>query len=60
MARRIAALFGFVILIALAVTLLWRVYEHHHADDPYEREEPVSVRLDAPRPSFVKFADRLS
>jgi len=60
MARRIAAVLGFVILIALAVTLLWRVYEHHHADDPYEREEPVSVRLDASRPSCVKFAGRLS
>jgi len=58
--RRLASLLGFAILIALAVTLLWRVYLHHQATDPYERDEPVSVRLDAPRPSFVKIAIRLS
>jgi hypothetical protein len=64
MTRRIAALAGIVVVIALALTLLWRVYLHHEQADPYAREEPVTVRLDAPlngpAAKFVKFANDLS
>ncbi len=59
-ARRIAALLGFLALVVLALTLLWRVYVHHHQTDPYDREEAVTVRLDVSGPSDVKFASRLS
>lgn len=59
-ARRIAALLGFFALLLLALTLLWRVYVHHHQADPYEREEAVTVRLDVRDPAHVKFAIRLS
>lgn len=44
-ARRIASLAGIVVLIALALTLLWRVYLHHEQADPYDRDEPVTVEL---------------
>lgn len=37
---------GFLIVLALAMTLLYRVYRHHTAVDPYEQEEPAVVRLD--------------
>lgn len=60
MARRIAALLGFFALVLLALTLLWRVYVHHHQADPYEREEAVTVRMDVPVSIHVKFASRLS
>jgi len=59
-ARRIAALAGIVLLLALALSLLWRVYLHHRQANPYEREEPVTVRLDAPSSTFVKIANDLS
>jgi hypothetical protein len=45
-ARRIASLAGILVLIALALTLLWRVYLHHQQADPYDRDEPVTVELD--------------
>lgn len=37
---------GFLLVLALAVTLLYRVYQHHTAVDPYEQDEPAVVRLD--------------
>jgi hypothetical protein len=58
--RRIASLAGMVVLIALALTLLWRVYLHHQQADPYDRDEPVTVDLDVHRRSSVKFAKYLS
>ena len=57
--RRIASLAGIVVLIALALTLLWRVYLHHQQADPYDRDEPVTVELDGGRRSSVKFAEYL-
>lgn len=59
MARRLAALLGFLALVLLALTLLWRVYVHHHQTDPYDREEAVTVRLDASGANDVKFASQL-
>lgn len=59
-ARRIAALLGFLALLVLALTLLWRVYVHHRQTDPYDREEAVTVRLDVSGTSDVKFARQLS
>ena len=59
-ARRLAALFAFFVLIALAVTLLWRVYVHHDQSDPYDREDGVTVRLDVPAGRSVNFAGELS
>jgi hypothetical protein len=58
--RRIASLAGMVVLIALALTLLWRVYLHHQQADPYDRDEPVTVDLDVPWRNSVKFAKYLS
>ncbi len=63
--RRIAALAGFILLIALAVTLLWRVYVHHVQADPYERDEAVTVRLESTAPAanvtqLAKFTARMS
>ena len=46
--RRAVALLAFFALIAIALTLLWRVYLHHSQADPYEREEAVTVRVDVP------------
>ncbi|HEX8618090.1 MAG TPA: hypothetical protein VF911_10940 [Thermoanaerobaculia bacterium] len=46
MTRRIFALFGFFLVLALAVTLLYRVYLHHTQAEPYEDETAV-VRLEA-------------
>jgi uncharacterized membrane protein YqjE len=43
--RRLAALLGLVVLVILAVALFWRVYRHHHAADPYLREEATTVEL---------------
>ena len=49
MARRIAALFGFIAVIVLALTLLYRVYLHHSQAEPYvDEDEGAIVRLDAP------------
>jgi hypothetical protein len=59
-ARRLAAMIAFFALIALAVTLLWRVYVHHNQADPYEREDAVTVRLDASFATSVKFTSDLS
>ncbi|HEV7240429.1 MAG TPA: hypothetical protein VGQ36_14410 [Thermoanaerobaculia bacterium] len=58
-ARRIAALFLFFALIALAATLFWRVYLHHDQTDPYDRERAVTVRMDGPDSTNVKIASRL-
>lgn len=43
-------------LIALALTLLWRVYLHHNQADPYEREEAVTVQLLTPSKNYDAFA----
>jgi hypothetical protein len=45
MTRRLLATIGLVVLLALAMTLLWRVYVHHTRAEPYERDEPVIVSL---------------
>ena len=37
MARRIGAIFGMVVVIALALTLVWRVHLHH-AESPNGHE----------------------
>ena len=36
MARRIAALVGFVAVVVLALTFLYRVYIHHTRTAPYD------------------------
>lgn len=59
-ARRVASLIGILVLLALALTLLCQFYVHHDQAGPYEGDEPVSVRLDAPARQDVKFASRLS
>lgn len=59
-ARRIAALLGFLALVLLALTLFWRVYVHHNQADPYDREQAVTVRMDDPGSRIVKIATRLS
>lgn len=51
MGRRVAAMFGLVIVIALALTLLYRVYVHHTHADPYVGEGDGSVVLLDARPS---------
>ena len=56
MLRRIASLAGIIVLIALALTLLWRVYLHHNQADPYEREEAVTVELFTPSKNYGRFA----
>ena len=43
--RRLMALFGIVVLLALASALLWRVYVHHTNAEPYESDEPAVVEL---------------
>lgn len=61
MARRLSSFLGIMILLALALTLLWQVYDHHRQADPYERDaEPISVPLDTSAGQAVKFAYRLS
>lgn len=48
MIRRIAAMFGLVVVIALALTLLYRVYIHHTRAEPYVDDDgPTVVSLDA-------------
>ncbi|HYO79006.1 MAG TPA: hypothetical protein VE010_21260 [Thermoanaerobaculia bacterium] len=44
--RRILALAGFLLVIALAVTLLYRVYVHHTEAEPYSDEEASVVELE--------------
>jgi hypothetical protein len=47
MVRRIAAMFGLVVVIALALTLLYRVYIHHTRAEPYVDDDgPTVVSLD--------------
>ena len=58
-ARRIASLAGIVVLLALAATLLWQVYVHHHQADPYDREEPASVEVRRSVVEIRKNCDRL-
>ena len=58
--RRLASLAGIVVLIALALTLLWRVYLHHHQADPYEREEPVTVELGQSFRKTAKITERFA
>jgi hypothetical protein len=53
--RRLLALLGFMLVLALAAALLWRVYLHHRQARPYT-EEPTVVRLDAEGRTSVKFA----
>lgn len=45
MARRVGALLGIVILLALILVLMWDVYRHHNPDS--EIDEPAVVSLDA-------------
>jgi hypothetical protein len=54
--RRIFALFGFVVVLGLALALLWRVYQHHRAAEPFDSEEPAIVSGDTFRTAPVKFA----
>ena len=56
MARRIAAALGFIVVVALALTLLWRVYQHHHQAAPYADDEPQIVRLADDPITGVKFS----
>jgi hypothetical protein len=44
------ALAGFLVIVALALMLFYRVYVHHTRAEPYVEEGPAIVRLD------VKFA----
>lgn len=55
-ARRLASIAGIIVLLALALVLLWRVYLHHQQADPYDREEPVTVELRGVGPKSVNFA----
>lgn len=43
--RRALAFLGFFAVIALALTLLYRVYLHHEAAEPYGTEEISVVEL---------------
>ena len=43
MTRRLLASLGIVAILALAMTLLWRVYVHHTNAEPYGNDEPVVV-----------------
>ena len=42
-ARRTGAMIGIVVLIALALMLVWRVYLHHERTDEFG-DEPALVR----------------
>ncbi|MDQ3281468.1 MAG: hypothetical protein M3Q69_08650 [Acidobacteriota bacterium] len=44
--RRLAALLGFIAVLALALTLLYRVYIHHTQAEPYEQDEGTVVRME--------------
>jgi len=58
MPRRLAALLGLVVVIALAVTLLYRVYVHHTRAEPYvEDDDGAIVSMDDSAGSRVKFAN---
>ncbi len=57
MARRIGALFGMAMLLALVLVLIWDVHRHHEL--MHEPDEPGVVRLDGGTPSsVVNFAPR--
>jgi hypothetical protein len=57
MARRLAGMIGFLAVVALALTLLYRVYVHHSQAQPYvDEREGAIVRLDGWAVSCVKFA----
>jgi hypothetical protein len=43
MHRRLAAMVGLVVVIALAVTLLYRVYVHHTRAEPYVEDDGGAV-----------------
>ena len=45
--RRFLSMVGIVVLLALAMTLLWRVYSHHVQAEPYDDEEPAVVTIGA-------------
>jgi len=45
MTRRILAAFSIIAILALAITLLWRVYVHHLDMDLHDNDEPVAVSL---------------
>ncbi|HEX8251637.1 MAG TPA: hypothetical protein VF846_00705 [Thermoanaerobaculia bacterium] len=55
--RRILALAGFILVIALAVTLLYRVYIHHTEAEPYSDEESSIVGLDRNNYSELALSD---
>ncbi|HYH08586.1 MAG TPA: hypothetical protein VEK11_16135 [Thermoanaerobaculia bacterium] len=59
MARRITALAGFFAVLALALMLLYRVYMHHRAAEPYDEDEGAVVRVDIPATAPVKIASGL-
>ena len=46
MPRRLLALAGFIVVLLLAATLLYRVYLHHVQAEPYDDESAV-VRMDS-------------
>ena len=48
MTRRILAMAGFVAVLALALTLLYRVYLHHTRTEPHDENGPTIVSLDRP------------
>ena len=48
------ALAGFLVIVALALMLFYRVYVHHTRAEPYSDGVPAIVRLD------VKFARVIS
>jgi hypothetical protein len=48
------ALAGFLVIVALALMLFYRVYIHHTRAEPYLGDVPSVVRLD------VKFARAIS
>ena len=51
-------MFGLVVVLALALTLLYRVYIHHTRAEPYVDEDAGSVVLMDTYPSWcVKFAN---
>lgn len=46
MTRRFLAAITIIVILALAATLLWRVYVHHVNAEPYShQDEPVAVSL---------------
>ena len=57
MTRRVGALFGMAMLLALVLILVWNVHRHHEL--MHEPDEPGIVRLDGGASSaVVNFAPR--